>query len=709
MISLNNEQQEAVRAADGPALVLSGAGSGKTRVIIERMAWLVKERGVEPRQLLALTFTNKAAAEMRERLSQRLGQDRAGAWLGTFHSFGLYVLRRAIQHFERPRSFTVFDDSDQLSLMKRLVKELPARFEKVSPREALTWISRLKQCVEEPEWDIEVSDTIEETYRALWTQYHDTLLRISAVDFDDLLALLVRLFEKHPDVCRRYQQRYRHVLIDEYQDTNRAQYLIAKHLSETHGNLFVVGDEDQSIYSWRGADINNILDFAQDFPEATVYRLERNYRSSKPILDAANAVVAHNLNRLGKNLWTARREGEPVRFYHADDGEDEAHFVVDDLRKRGLAPRQVAVFYRTHAQARLVEEALRRSGVQYVVVGGIKFYSRKEVKDILAYLRLLVNPRDDESLRRVLNVPPRAIGGATMHRIEEYAAARKTPLFELLREIETDETLLARARKSAGTFVQVIDNLALEAKTKAVAPLVENLLEMIGYRAYVQKSDEKDFRSRLEIVDEFLVSCREYDRRAEGGLAEFLQDLSLMTDVDDWDPNAPAVTLMTCHSAKGLEFDYAYLIGLEEGLLPFGTAFDTDQDIEEERRLCYVAMTRARTGLTLTAAKARMVYGKLDEERDVSRFLDEIGPSLLERVGGTPAKRTVRASGPPGLGTKALKSGTRVRHARFGRGYVMYTKGVGDRMKARIRFETGRTAMLMVKQAPLEILEGNER
>jgi len=710
MIALNEQQRAAVAAPDGPALVLAGAGSGKTRVIIERMAWLVEERGVDPRQLLALTFTNKAAGEMRQRFAARLGRDQVSAWLGTFHSFGLFILRRDIERLGRGKTFTVFDDGDQLSLMKRLVRDLPAKYERVSPREALTWISRLKQDVAEPPWTEEPPDEVDESFRVLWTNYHETLRRISAVDFDDLLVLVVKLFEKCPEVLQRYQRRYRYVLVDEYQDTNHAQYLIARDLCAAHGNLLVVGDEDQSIYSWRGADINNILDFARDFSAATVYRLEQNYRSTKPILEAANALVSHNVNRLGKTLWTATQEGDPVRLYTAEDGEDEARFVIEDMVARNLEPKSVAVLYRTNAQARLLEEALRKKGIRYIIVGGIKFYSRKEVKDILAYLRLLVNPDDDESVRRVLNVPARGIGGVTLERIEEYAASRGVPLCRVLREIDTDETLSLRARQSAAEFMHLLDDLGLEAKTSEVAPLAETLLDRIKYRDYVQKSDEKDFRSRLEIVDEFLAACEQHDAEGEtAGLEGFLQDLALMTDVDDWNPDEPAVTLMTCHCAKGLEFDHVYLVGLEEGLLPFGTEFDLDADIEEERRLCYVAMTRARKGLTLAGAESRILYGKQRNDRVASRFLEEIGSERLHRIEPeVEVTRTAPKSAAP-VDAKALKMGIRVRHAKFGPGTVLYTQGSGEKLRARVRFDTGRMALLMIRQAPLEILEGKHR
>jgi len=722
MPGLNAQQRAAVTAPDGPSLVLAGAGTGKTRVIVERLAWLSEERGVDPRQLLALTFTNRAAAEMKARLSRRLDLDPVPAWLGTFHSFGLFILGREMDRLGRSRTFTIFDDSDQLSLMKRLIQQLPDAAPKVSPREALAWISRLKQEVTTPDStpaDPDADET-EAVFRSLWTPYHDALKRASAVDFDDLLVLVVQLFQEHDDVLQKYQRRYRYVLVDEYQDTNRAQYLIARLLSGAHGNLFVVGDEDQSIYSWRGADIRNILEFGKDFPDAKVYRLEENYRSTKPILDVANEVVSNNVQRLGKTLHSVKGAGDQVGFYWAEDSDDEARYIIDDIAKKNLSPKDVAVLFRTNAQARQIEESLRLKGLNYVVVGGVKFYARKEIKDILGYLRLLVNPDDDESMRRVINVPTRGIGGTTMEQLEGYARLRGATLFQVLREVEFDETLTSRARNAVAQFVHLIDDLALMAKNKPVGELVDELLDRVGYRNYVQQSDERDFRSRLDVVDEFVASCQQFDKKGGGvGLLSFLQDLALVSDVDAFDPAAPAVTLMTCHSAKGLEFEHVYLVGLEEGLFPLVRDGDGD-DLEEERRLCYVAMTRAMTRLVLTAAKSRMIYGERRDHREVSRFIYEAGLDRIVRLnpgktekaskGGTAVASGARSSvGAAATSVQAdterVKTGTKVRHAKFGAGTVLFTQGKGDKLKAHIRFNTGRSVMLLMSQAPVEVLD----
>ncbi len=709
-IKLNPQQREAATAPDGPSLVLAGAGSGKTRVIVERIVWLIDERGIDPRSILAVTFTNRAADEMRQRVMQRLGTDRLASWVGTFHSFGLFVLRREMEQLGRSKTFTIFDDTDQVGLMKRLIKELGSSYEAVSPREALHWISALKGEIETPGEEPEDPDDREEqSYRELWTRYHAALERASAVDFDDLIMLTARLFEQNGEVRERYRRRYRHVLVDEYQDTNHAQYVIAKALAGDGGNLFVVGDEDQSIYSWRGADLQNILDFEKDFTGARTYRLEQNYRSAAPILAAANAVVAHNVHRLGKTLWTEQSGGEAVQFYPALTGDDEARFVVESAAKRGVAGGSVAVLMRTNGQTRAIEEACLRKSLPYTVLGGVKFYGRKEIKDLLGYLRLLVNPNDDEAVRRVINVPARGIGDVTFEKIGEAAQGR--PLLVTLRELTGIGALASKAQESLGVFVALIEDLTKEAQTGRIAPLVEHLMERTGYREFIRMSDEKDFRTRLEVLDEFVSACAQYDqRKPDGKLEDYLQELSLMSDTDALDPSAPQLKLLTCHSAKGLEFDHVYLIGLEEGFLPHASAFDDETAIEEERRLCYVAMTRARRSLTLSAAETRVVFGE-QKDRIPSRFVDEIPGGHLVRIGAGSAKGAPKAA--PGGVAEAqradggrLKTGTRVRHAKFGKGVVMYTAGAGLKLKVTIRFHTGISRQFMASAAPIEILEG---
>ncbi|MFA7692527.1 MAG: UvrD-helicase domain-containing protein [Candidatus Hydrogenedentes bacterium] len=711
MITLNEAQQAAVTAPDGPVLILAGAGSGKTRVIVERMAYLVEERGVSARSLLALTFTNKAAAEMSSRFGKRIKLDYVPSFIGTFHSFGLFVLRREARHLNRPQNFIVFDDTDQLALMKRLVKELPKTFTAVIPREALSYISTIKQVEPFPTWDEGPDSPEEESYRELWNRYHETLLKSSALDFDDLTALSAYLLETVPEVRERFRERFQHILIDEYQDTNRSQYLIARNLGED-SNLLVVGDEDQSIYSWRGADINNILDFSNDFPDAQVYRLEENYRSTQNILNAANALVAHNVNRLGKSLFTKHGKGDPIRYFSAHNAGEEADFVAQDIQRRSLPPGQVAVFYRAHAVARIMEEALRVRQIPYTIVGGIKFYSRKEIKDILAYLRLAVNPDDDESLRRIINVPPRGIGNASKEEIENYARLRRITLLQAVRECELNDAVSTRARNAAANLAGVIDQLIRDASSKPLEEAVEALINGIDYRGYVKQSDEKESRNRVEIIDEFIVACRQYSAKSEGSrLEEFLQEMALVSDVDQWEDRGNEVTLMTCHCAKGLEFDHVYVIGLEEGLFPMSRFGDEDDDLEEERRLCYVAMTRARKSLSLCAAQSRMVYGISDNGRTPSRFLKEAGLERLQQINYDGTLKQARIVGerpkpvvdPPTA--EAVHTGDIIEHARFGRGYVMAVKGSGKKLQARVRFDNDRTRMLMVALAPIRLIK----
>ena len=704
-MELNDVQNRASTWGKGPALVLAGAGSGKTRVIVERIVNLIERQQVEPRRILALTFTNRAANEMKSRVQERLGSDSISTWLGTFHSFGLYILRREMEQLGRPKQFTIIDDSDQLSLMKRLIKDLPAGLVKVSPRDALSWISNLKQELSEPNLEEAAQDQEEMAFRELWSLYHATLKQSSAVDFDDLICLPAKLFLERPDVVSKYRGWYEYVLVDEYQDTNRAQYIIARELSGPGGNLFVVGDEDQSIYSWRGADIRNILGFEKDFPGASVFKLEQNYRSTESILNAANAVVANNVERLGKNLWTASKGGEKVRFYLAENGDDEAQFIVDTIAKNGYSLRDVAVLYRTNTQARPVEEAFMRKGLHYSVVGGIRFYGRKEIKDLLCYLRLLVNPSDDEALRRIINVPSRGIGDVTLTRISDQAAGMQTSLLSALREAEDDSNFGPKLRKTITEFVEWLDELTWDVESSSVEDIVEKVLEHTNFREYLEKSDEKDFRTRLEVVDEFVSSCANYDKKSEGSLIEFLQELSLLSDVDGLENDAPAVTLMTCHSAKGLEFRHVFLVGFEEGLIPHFVSIDEDGGIEEERRLCYVAMTRARETLVLTAAESRMLYGEW-KQREISRFFYEIPSEIVQtdtrRSAEKPKRPMARAEQ---VADDALPIGTRVRHLKFGQGVVMYTSGKGAKLKARIRFNTGMSRQFMVQAAPLEILE----
>ena len=745
MVQLNDVQQQVVQAPDGPVLVLAGAGSGKTRVIVERMVWLVQEKGVFPRRLLALTFTNKAAGEMGRRLAARLRCAKTDAFIGTFHSFCLFLLRCDGERIGLPGNFVVFDDGDQMSLMKRVVKQTGDKVE-VTPRQALGWISRLKQSADTPAPLPEKASPREKTLAALWKRYHEELRNSAAVDFDDLLVEGLRLLRECPDVADKWRRRFRYILVDEYQDTNRVQYLLLRELTAGRGNIMAVGDEDQAIYSWRGAEIQNILDFEKDFPGAAVYRLEQNYRSTPAILNAANRLVSHNTMRLGKQLWTARPDIGAVRFVIAPTAEAEAAFIASELKEGNMSPRSVAILYRTHAQSRLIEEALRRENIAYTMLGGVKFYSRREVKDIVAYLRLTANGRDNEALRRILNVPSRGIGTVTRERLEEYAAQRNLPLLDVLRDADLDATLSSRARDGLAAFVALIDELAARTREAGVLQLAETVVDRIHYREWleqsVDKTDPTSVQERLRVVDEFLEACREFDdREGPGKLPDFLAQLSLASDVDFWEDQAPAATLMTCHSAKGLEFDRVYLCGMEEGLFPilYGDGED-DRDLEEERRLCYVAMTRAMNQLTLSMALRRSLYGSIDDYREQSRFIADIGLDQLQLVpldrppqeeeieeedgerGHSVRMRGSRPYAPMAVpespasdqsgqaepevagAADSYTMGTRVRHPRWGSGTVTYVQGSGSRARLRVRFDTGIMKTLVASAAPLEIL-----
>jgi len=752
-VQLNDVQRQVVQAPDGPVLVLAGAGSGKTRVIVERMVWLVEEKGVFPRRLLALTFTNKAAGEMARRFAARLRCAKTDAFIGTFHSFCLFLLRCDGERIGLPPNFVVFDDGDQMSLMKRVVKETGDKVE-VTPRQALGWISRLKQSSETPQPLPEKASSREKTLNTLWKRYHEGLRNSAAVDFDDLLVEGLRLLREYPDVADKWRRRFHYILVDEYQDTNRVQYLLLRELTAGRDNIMAVGDEDQAIYSWRGANIQNILDFEKDFPGAAVYRLEQNYRSTPSILNAANRLVSHNVMRLGKQLWTSRPDTGPVRFVIAPTAEAEAAFIASELKEGNMSPRSVAILYRTHAQSRLIEEALRRQNIAYTVLGGVKFYSRREVKDILAYLRLVANGRDNEALRRILNVPSRGIGTVTRERLEEYAAQRNLPLLDVLREADLDATLSSRARDGLTAFVALIDELAARAREAGVLQLAETVVDRIHYREWLEQSGDKtdpaSVRERQGVVDEFLEACREFDNReGPGKLSEFLAQLSLASDVDFWEDHAPAATLMTCHSAKGLEFDRVYLCGMEEGLFPIFYGDDEDdRDLEEERRLCYVAMTRAMNHLTLSMALRRTLYGNADDFREQSRFITEIGLDQLQVVplvkppheeeddaeetvdrkpGHSARPNSIRLSVnlvEEGLSVSSQTTqdeaadagvaasftmGMRVRHARWGSGTILYVQGSGSRARIRVRFDTGIMKTLVVSAAPLEILREEKK
>ena len=627
---LNPVQQEAARTTEGPVMIIAGPGSGKTRTLTHRIAYLIASRKAWPSQVLALTFTNKAAREMRTRVLDLVGDEAKGMWMGTFHSVFARVLRREAEHIGFSRDFSIYDTDDT----ERLVKELMLRYgvdpKKVTPRSARTRISGAKNQMVTPEEYLRLAaDPYEEAVAKLYGPYNQALRKANAMDFDDLLAWPIRLFEGHPDVLRAYQQRWRYVHIDEYQDTNRAQYLLAKLLAAEHTNICVVGDDAQSIYAFRGADIQNILSFQKDYPDAKTVRLEQNYRSTQRIVRLADAIIKGNKNQLDKTLWTEKAEGEPVTLMEALSERDEAQKIertIRDLHVRsGIPWKGFAVLYRTNAQSRSIEEALRRGGIPYRLVGGVSFYQRREIKDALAYLRLAVNPADDASLLRVINTPTRGVGAKTIDGLRRYAAEHGLSLWQAAQE-PADAGLNRRAAKAVESFAFLVGRFASKAASTPADELTREFIQETGLLQALRDENTPESLARLENVHELLNAVAEFagaDADNPRTLSEFLQEVSLVSDVDRMTDDENRVTLMTLHASKGLEFPVVFVTGMEEGLFPLAKAAQDPTELEEERRLFYVGVTRAENVLYLSHARSRYRYG--DQQQSVrSRFLDEL-------------------------------------------------------------------------------------
>jgi ATP-dependent DNA helicase UvrD/PcrA len=658
---LNPPQQEAVQHGEGPLLILAGAGSGKTRVITRRIAYLIARRSLQPWQILAVTFTNKAADEMRKRVEQLLGARGLNVALGTFHSTCVRILRKWHAELGFRHSFVIYDDADQLSLIKDCLKSLSVSERVMSPRAVAARISRAKNEMLTPgEYAGMAADFTEERTAKIYSLYQERLKASHAVDFDDLLMLTVLLFRDRPHVLEYYQNLWRYVLVDEYQDTNHAQYQIVNFLSHRHGNLSVVGDDDQSIYRWRGADLNNILDFERDHPGCRVIKLEQNYRSTQNILDAAGDVVAHNVGRKGKTLWTENPGGEPIVVYHARDEQAEADFVAQRIRElaaeHGNSLDDFAVFYRTNAQSRVLEDSLRRDTTPYVIVGGLRFYERKEVKDLVAYLRLVANPDDAQSFKRIVNVPPRGIGAATVEKLEGLAQAERVSIWEACTRITDRKILGPKVLKALGELVGLIERTRAKLDVMTVPELIVELLDTTGYLADLKNEGTIEAESRMENLQELVSAAREFMERSEDrSLQAFLDSVALIADIDEMSEGTGAVTLMTLHSAKGLEFPVVFITGMEEGVFPHARALSDDAELEEERRLCYVGMTRAKQQLFLTSALSRRLYNN-DNYNLPSRFLDEVPERLVQRGNGLgSAKRHTQLFEP---GTRSAESHT---------------------------------------------------
>lgn len=728
--TLNDRQCEAVKHTEGPLLITAGAGSGKTKVLTCRIAHLL-ELGVAPYRILAITFTNKAAKEMKERVTNLVGAQADSIWLSTFHSFCAKLLRFEVDGFHGyTRNFTIYDSSDQLVLVKDCLKKLNLDDKQFTPRSVLGTISSAKNVLMDAKaFAAKASDFYEQKVADVYALYQEKLRENNAVDFDDLLFLAVRLLQENEEVREKYQTRFQYILVDEYQDTNHAQYALTKILAARWRNICVVGDADQSIYAWRGADIRNIIDFTRDYPDAASIKLEQNYRSTKTILHAANAVIDNNESRPKKTLWTENPTGNKIIHYQAQTEHDEADYIAGVIYNRHEISHEpygdMAILFRTNAQSRVLEEKLMRYAIPYTMVGGTKFYDRKEIKDVLAYLRLLYNPEDSLSLTRIINVPKRNIGATTMEHVAAYAEAQGISLFEALSS--TDEIpVTKRARASLENFAAMIFDLLNDIEGKDVLSLIETVIKQTGYGDMLDKEAEHDPQgeSRKENVGEFLSVAKDYmDSNPEGNLQDFLENVALVSDVDDFESSDSKVTLMTLHAAKGLEFPVVFLTGLDEGLFPHSRTLMDPAQVEEERRLAYVGITRAERQLYVTNAVTRIMYGRISAYMP-SRFLAEIPPQFMEdyhRKSAMPQSRTTAVPGKQRVSiltkpvasslpkkhavTDTFAKGDKVRHKIWGIGTVLDVIGEGPNMQMKIQFPTKGVRQVVVKYAPLEKIQ----
>ena len=711
-MQLNPVQRQAVEHPGGPLLVLAGAGSGKTRVLTGRIAHLVQERGEAPAGILAFTFTNKAAREMKERAAALLGGgDDLRVWLGTFHGTCVRILRRHAEAIGYPRAFVIYDTDDQRSLLRELLREVGAENKALTPAGAGSRISRLKnEGIPADEFVKTALTPVDRKLAEVYERYERALRERAAMDFDDLLLYTVRLFDLDEGVHRHYASRFRHVLVDEYQDTNAIQFELIERLSRVHQNLMVVGDDDQSIYGWRGADVANILSFEERYPDATVLRLTQNYRSTQTILRAANAVVRNNEARKEKELWTENDVGDPLTLHVVSDEESEGEMVVslllDERRRHERSNGDFVVLYRTNAQSRAVENALRRSAIPYQLTGGVSFYERREVKDVLAYLRALAQPRDTVAWYRILNVPTRGIGKTTTDRLKEFAESRGLTVQEALEHPELAGPVGAAAARKLNEVGTLFDRMRPFLAHSPAACLAE-VLAAIRYREYLLEVEPSEAPERIENVEELIAGAEAYARRAEEPTVDgFLAEVSLLTDVDLWEEGEDTVNLMTIHSAKGLEFPVVFVLGMEEGLLPHASSLDEPAQLEEERRLFYVALTRARQRVHLLHASYRRAWNS--SGGGMSRFLSEI-PSdcvVVEQRDVWPVSRrrapsrsTATATGNGRGGPNPV--GVRVIHPQFGEGVVVASEGVGERAKLTVQFRRGGTKKILAAFAEL--------
>ncbi|EPI18485.1 ATP-dependent DNA helicase PcrA [Enterococcus faecium OC2A-1] len=733
---MNPRQKEAVLHTDGPLLLMAGAGSGKTRVLTHRIAYLIEEKEVNPWNILAITFTNKAAKEMKERVNAILVSGGEDVWVSTFHSMCVRILRRDVDFIGYNRNFTIIDSSEQLTLMKRILKELNIDPKKYDPRSILGTISQAKNSLQTPQDFAKMQGSYyEEIAAKCYAAYQKELQYNQCMDFDDLIMNTIRLFEEHPDSLTYYQNKFHYIHVDEYQDTNHAQYTLVNLLAGRFRNLCVVGDADQSIYGWRGADMQNILDFEKDYPDAAVILLEQNYRSTKNILSAANQVIENNSNRKPKNLWTENKEGNKITYYRADNERDETRFIVDrmqeEIRNNHRNYGDFAILYRTNAQSRVMEETLLKANIPYKMVGGHKFYDRKEIKDILAYLNVLANPQDSISFERIVNSPKRGIGPGSIEKLRSFASLHEWPLLEAAQNVDL-ANIGGKAGQQLGAFGEMIQEVTQMIPYLTVTELTKEVLDRSGYLEDLKIQNTLEAQARIENLEEFLTVTQEFDKQfeqqneedadaPEEKLTVFLNDLALVSDIDNLEEDASQVTLMTLHAAKGLEFPVVFLIGLEEGVFPLSRALMEESELEEERRLAYVGITRAEEALYLTNAFSRTLYGRTQYNRP-SRFVEEIDQELLEIEGMRPtpkktpvfAKKTaaysykqpetavVSSKSATGGEKNSWKPGDKVKHKKWGLGTVVRVSGTSKDLELDVAFPSQGVKRLLAAFAPIE-------
>jgi len=728
--NLNNEQKEAVLTTQGPVLILAGAGSGKTTAIVNRIAHLIKDLGVYPSQILAITFTNKASQEMKNRVKNLIGEDAINMWVTTFHASCVRILRREIDKLGYTKNFIIYDTYDQKTLIKDCIKELGINDKEITDKEIKNKIGEAKDNLISPD---EFKNINQGNYRNnkiadAYLLYQKKLKLNNAVDFDDIICKTVELFIKNPEVLSFYQRKFKYVMVDEYQDTNKAQYELVYLLAKEHKNICVVGDDDQCIYEWRGANIRNILDFEKDYPGTKIIKLEQNYRSKSNILNAANGMIVKNHNRKDKTLRTEKEAGDKIKIYKAYSDINEGSFIAGQIKKLidqdGKNLKDFAILYRTNAQSRIFEDSFNRIGIPYRILGGLKFYDRKEIKDILSYVKFLYNSSDDVSLRRIINVPKRSIGDTTVAKLQEFASNLDIPLFEAIDFINQDEKFSSRNTTALNKFYQMILNL--KSKTELSVPeLITEILKDTGYLEELKKSPDVEDRSRIENLEELVSAAAQFDESSEDkSLEAFLEKVTLVSDIDNYDETADTVVLMTVHSAKGLEFPVVFMVGMENGLFPGTSSFDNIEEMEESRRLCYVGITRAKELLYMSHATTRTVFGRTSSYA-ISDFIEEIPKDLKIYIGEeTPVyHKMVKEDSVHSLRSlyktdlkdkvetvikhkddgKAIP-GQKVKHIKFGVGTIIKADSDGNCVKLTIAFDNMGIKTLMLDIAPLEFI-----